>query len=265
MSTDPSPRVALFVTCMVDNVTPAVGVAAVRLLEAAGCTVVFPDAQSCCGQPAMNTGEPEAASRLARHFVEVFEPYDAVVAPSGSCVAMVRHWYTQLLDGSWRDRAEALATRTHELAGYLVNVLGRTDLGARIEDSVTVHDACHGLRILGTKTAPRQLLETAGAHLVEMDEPEICCGFGGTFAEKHPEISGPMADDKLEQAAATSVRYMVSGDTGCLLHLEGRQRRSRVGPEPIHFAELLASGLPQSTAGAGAGAGSPPSAGENPS
>lgn len=248
MSLDPGPEVALFATCMVDNVAPAVGVATVRLLEAAGCTVVFPEAQTCCGQPAMNTGEPEAASRLARHFVEVFEPYDAVVAPSGSCVAMVRHWYTRLLDGSWRDRAEVLAARTHELAGYLVDVLGRTDLGARIDESVTVHDACHGLRILGTKTAPRQLLETAGGRIIEMDEPEICCGFGGTFAEKHPEISGPMADDKLERAAATSADYMAAGDTGCLLHLEGRQRRSGVGPAPIHFAELLAAGLPSANA-----------------
>lgn len=240
-----STSVAVFATCLVDNLCPGVAVAAVRLLEAAGCTVVFPEAQSCCGQPAMNTGEPEAAATLARHFVETFEPYDAIVSPSGSCTAMVHHWYPQLLDGSWRSRAEAVATRTHELATYLVDVLGRDDLGARVGASVTVHDACHGLRVLGLKAAPRRLLEAAGAEVVEMAEPEICCGFGGTFAEKHPEMSAPMADDKLSQAAATGADYLVAGDAGCVLHLAGRRRRSEVGPEPIHYAEVLARGLNQ--------------------
>ncbi|MGH9005920.1 MAG: (Fe-S)-binding protein, partial [Acidimicrobiia bacterium] len=181
------PEVALFVTCLVDQFDPEAGIGAVRLLEAAGCTVVFPGAQTCCGQPAVNTGEPEAAAVLARRFVEVFEPYPAVVSPSGSCVAMVRHWYPDLLEGSWRDRARAVAERTHELTGYLADVLGRSDVGARLSDTVTFHDACHGLRVLGTKDAPRRLLAGAGAQLVEMSEPEICCGFGGTFAAKHPE------------------------------------------------------------------------------
>ncbi|HLG01183.1 MAG TPA: (Fe-S)-binding protein [Acidimicrobiia bacterium] len=237
------PDVALFVTCMVDNLTPNVGVATVKLLEAAGCSVTFPEAQSCCGQPAVNSGEPEAASALARHFVEVFEPFDAVVSPSGSCAAMVRHWYPQLLDGAWKPRADAVAARTHELSSYLVDVLGCTDLGARVQSRVTVHDACHALRVLGLKSAPRRLLEAAGAEVVEMSEPEICCGFGGTFAEKHPEISGPMADDKLAQAAATDADVLTAGDTGCLLHLEGRRRRSGVGPPAVHFAEILARGL----------------------
>jgi L-lactate dehydrogenase complex protein LldE len=237
------PEVALFVTCLVDQVTPRAGVAAVRLLEAAGCTVVFPEAQSCCGQPALNTGEPEAAAVLARHFVEVFEPYQTIVSPSGSCVAMVHHWYPTILDGAWRERAEAVLSRTHELTGYLVDVLGRTDLGARVEGSVTVHDACHGLRVLGLKHASRRLLEAAGATVVEMAEPEVCCGFGGTFAAKHGEISTPMADDKLAQAEATGARYLVACDSGCLLHLAGRRRRTGRGPEPLHVAELLARGL----------------------
>src|SRR5437016_9090449 len=137
-------EVALFVNCLVDQLAPEAGVAAVRLLEAAGCKVAFPEAQSCCGQPALNTGEPEAAAVLARHLVEVFEPYDTVVSPSGSCAATIRHWYPQLLEGPWRARAEAVAARTHELSAYLVEVLGRTDLGARVDGSVTVHDACHG-------------------------------------------------------------------------------------------------------------------------
>lgn len=237
------PDVALFATCMVDNLSPGVGVAAVRLLEAAGCTVAFPAAQSCCGQPAVNTGEPGAAATLARHFVEVFEPFDAVVSPSGSCVAMVHHWYPRVLDEPWRGRAEAVASRTHELSAYLADVLGREDLGATVTGRVTVHDACHGLRVLGLKDAPRRLLEAAGAEVVEMSDPEICCGFGGTFAEKHPEISGPMADEKLGQAAATGAACVVAGDTGCLLHLEGRRRRTGVGPPAVHFAELLARGL----------------------
>lgn len=235
---------ALFVTCLVDNLAPRTGVASVELLEAAGWSVSFPPAQTCCGQPAVNTGEPDAAARLARHFVEVFEPFDAVVSPSGSCVAMVRHWYPQLLDGAWLGRAEAVAERTYELSDFLVDVAGVVDVGARLDTTVTVHDACHGLRILGTKSAPRRLLEAAGATIVEMADAELCCGFGGTFSEKHPEMSGPMADGKLDRAAATDAEYLVAGDTGCLLHLAGRRRRSGVGPEPVHFAELLASSLP---------------------
>jgi L-lactate dehydrogenase complex protein LldE len=237
------PEVALFVTCLVDQFAPEAGIGAVRLLEAAGCQVVFPPAQSCCGQPAVNSGEPEAAAVLARRFVEVFEPFPAVVSPSGSCVAMVHHWYPQLLEGSWHDRAVAVAERTHELSGYLADVLERPAVGARLGDTVTFHDACHGLRVLGAKDAPRRLLSEAGAQLMEMAEPEICCGFGGMFATKHPEMSAPMADDKLAQAAATGARWLVACDSGCLLHLAGRRRRTGTGPEPIHLAELLARGL----------------------
>ncbi|MGH9040961.1 MAG: (Fe-S)-binding protein [Acidimicrobiia bacterium] len=237
------PEVALFVTCLVDQFAPEAGIGAVRLLEAAGCQVVFPEAQTCCGQPAVNSGEPEAAAILARRFVEVFDSYPVVVSPSGSCVAMVHHWFPELLEGSWRDRAVAVAERTHELFGYLDGVLGRPDLGVHVPDTVTFHDACHGLRVLGAKDAPRRLLADAGADLVEMSEPEICCGFGGTFAAKHPEMSGPMADDKLAQAEATGARWLVACDSGCLLHLAGRRRRTGTGPEPVHLAELLARGL----------------------
>lgn len=236
-------EVALFATCLVDQFAPEAGVGAVRLLEAAGCRVAFPEAQSCCGQPAVNTGEPEAAAILARRFVEVFEPYPVVVSPSGSCVAMVHHWYPQLLAGAWRERAEAVAGRTHELSGYLVDVLGRADLGARLDGTATFHDACHGLRVLGTREAPRRLLAAAGAGLREMAESELCCGFGGTFAAKHPEMSAPMADDKLARAAATGATWLVACDSGCLLHLAGRRRRTGVGPEPVHLAELLARSL----------------------
>jgi L-lactate dehydrogenase complex protein LldE len=236
----------LFVTCVVDQVAPEVGVGAVRLLEAAGCRVVFPEAQTCCGQPAANAGEPEAAARLAAHFLEVFAPYDAVVAPSGSCAAMVRHWYERLVPGGDRIRARDVAARTFELTSYLVDELGVVDVGARLDATVTVHDACHGLRNLGIKDAGRRLLAHAGATLVEMPEPETCCGFGGNFSLDHPEIATPLADDKLAHAASTGATWLASGDAACLLHLAGRRRRTGVGPEPIHVAELLARGLPAS-------------------
>jgi L-lactate dehydrogenase complex protein LldE len=212
--------------------------------------VEFPAAQTCCGQPAVSAGEPEAAARLARHFVEVFEPYDAIVAPSGSCAAMVHHWYSRLLEGGWRERAEAVAARTFELSQYLVDVLGRTDLGARLDARVTVHDACHGLRNLGVGDAPRALLAAAGAEIVEMDEAQTCCGFGGTFAVSHGEISTPLADAKLGFASATGAEWLVSCDQACLLHLEGRRRRvASGGPRPMHLADLLAGGLGRAPAG----------------
>ena len=240
-------EVALFVTCLVDQLAPDAGVAAVRLLEAAGCRVTFPGAQSCCGQPALNTGEPEAAAVLARHFVEVFEPYEAVVTPSGSCAAMVHHWYSGILEGEWAERAEAVARRTYELTSFLVDRLGATEEIGRAaplgSTTVTVHDACHGLRVLGLKASARQLLEAAGATVVEMREPEQCCGFGGTFAAKHGEISAPMADDKLAQASATGADYLAACDSGCILHLAGRRRRTGHGPEPIHVVELLGRAL----------------------
>jgi L-lactate dehydrogenase complex protein LldE len=239
------PAVALFVTCVVDQLAPEVGIGAVQLLEAAGVTVAFPEAQTCCGQPACNAGEPEAAARLARHFLDVFEPFDAVVAPSGSCVAMVHHWYERLLTGRDADRARDLAAKTYELTSFLVDELATEDVGARLDASVTVHDACHGLRNLGVRDAPRRLLEAAGATIIELEEPETCCGFGGTFSVKHGEIAAPLADDKLSHAAATGAEWLVSGDVACLVHLEGRRRRTGVGPEPVHVAALLAGGLPR--------------------
>ncbi|MFN8036254.1 MAG: (Fe-S)-binding protein [Acidimicrobiia bacterium] len=238
------PTVALFVTCLADQLFPDTAVATVRLLEAAGCSVEFPAAQSCCGQPAVNSGEPEAAVPLARRFVEVFEPYDAVVGPSGSCSGTVRHWYAQLLPGDLARRAERVAAKTFELSQYLVDELGVTDVGARVTNTVTFHDACHGLRHLGIRAQPRVLLEAAGAAVVEMPESETCCGFGGTFAVKHGEISGALADDKLRHAATTTAEFLVSTDGACLMHLAGRQRRTGVGPTPIHLADLLARGLP---------------------
>ncbi|HEY7439513.1 MAG TPA: (Fe-S)-binding protein [Acidimicrobiia bacterium] len=237
------PTVGLFVTCVVDQIVPQVGMAAVRLLEAAGCTVEFPAEQTCCGQPACNAGEPEAAAVLARHWIDVFGGYDAIVGPSGSCVAMVHHWYPRLLGGAERERARELAARTFELTSFLADELATLELGARLDATVTVHDSCHGLRNLGVRDAGRRLLEAAGATLVEMSEPETCCGFGGTFSLDHPEIAAPLADAKLTDAAQTEARWLASSDAACLLHLEGRRRRTGAGPEPIHTARLLAAGL----------------------
>jgi L-lactate dehydrogenase complex protein LldE len=157
---------------------------------------------------------------------------------------MVRHWYTDILTGEWQRRAAAVAERTYELTQYLVDELGRADLGARIEGTVTVHDACHMLRTLGVTAAPRRLLEAAGATVLEMQEPETCCGFGGTFAATHAEISEAIADDKLAHAADTGADALVSCDLACLMHLEGRRRRTGVGPPARHLADVLAERLP---------------------
>lgn len=244
------PKVALFVTCVADQVFPDTAVATVRVLEAAGAEVVFPPLQTCCGQPAITAGEPEAAARLARHHLDVFGALDAgdidaIVAPSGSCAAMVCHHYPSLLPER-RNESEALAARTFELTQYLVDELGIDDIGSRIDATVTVHDACHGLRNLGLVHQTRRLVTAAGATLVEMTEPDTCCGFGGVFSFGFPEVSTRLADSKLGHAATTSARYLVSGDLACLMHLDGRRRKigPPTAPQPIHIADLLASGLP---------------------
>jgi L-lactate dehydrogenase complex protein LldE len=236
------PTVALFVTCVADQLFPDTGVAAVRLLRACGVDVDFPEAQTCCGQPGIAAGEPEAAARLARHFLDVFGTYDAVVAPSGSCASVPHHWYARLVPDR-REEAAALAARTYELTQYLVDVLEVTDVGARLDTTVTFHDACHGLRNLGVKHAGRLLLEAAGARVAEMREPETCCGFGGVFATAFPEVSTTLADAKLRDADATGAEWIVSTDLACIAHLGGRGRRTGVGPRPVHVADLLASGL----------------------
>jgi len=239
------PTVALFVTCVVDRFAPEVGVATVRLLEAAGVEVTYPADQTCCGQPALSSGEPEAAARLARHHTRVFRGCDAVVTPSGSCAAMVRHWHPELLGR--RDPGPAghrgVGPPTYELSEYLVDVLGRTDLGIRLATRVTVHDGCHGRRTLGLGAQARALLGAAGAEVVEVAEPETCCGFGGIFSARFPELSLALARDKLTDAAGTGAEFLVSGDVACLLHLRSLPGPP-AGPVPVHLASLLASGLP---------------------
>ena len=238
------PRVALFVTCLVDLHRPAVGWSAIRLLEQAGCTVEVPEAQTCCGQPAYNSGDRRTAQDLARNVIDAFAGFDYVVAPSGSCAAMISHHFPALFAGTdphWRAKAEALAARTFELMAFLVDVRGVRHLGARYEGVVTYHDSCSGLRELGVKAQPRLLLDgVEGLAVKEMAEPEICCGFGGTFCVKYPDISTRMVGDKVADIAATGADTLLAGDLGCLLNMAGRLSREGRPVRVRHVAEVLA-------------------------
>jgi L-lactate dehydrogenase complex protein LldE len=236
------PRVGLFVTCLVDTQRPSIGFAAIKLLERAGCEVAVPLAQTCCGQPAYNAGDRRTARDLAVGILRAFDGFEYVVAPSGSCAAMLKQHLPHLFDDdpNLRDRADAFAARVFELVSFLTDVLGVTDTGARIEARVTYHDGCSGLRELGIKQQPRALLEAAGATLVEMTEPEICCGFGGLFCVKYPEISVRMVSDKTRDVAATGADMVLAGDLGCLLNIAGRLEREGHTTAVRHVAEVLA-------------------------
>ncbi|MBB5689955.1 (Fe-S)-binding protein [Roseomonas alkaliterrae] len=237
------PRVALFVTCLVDLYRPTVGFAAIRLLERAGCLVEVPPVQTCCGQPAYNSGDRASARDIARAVVDAFQGYDYVVAPSGSCAGMIAHHYPSLFqdDPQYRARAEALAGRTHELVSFLRDVMGMERVAARYADSVTYHDSCSGLREMGVKAQPRALLATVeGLRLTEMAEPEICCGFGGTFCVKYPEISTRMVADKCRDIQASGAGTLLAGDMGCLLNMAGRLKREGSPVKVRHVAEVLA-------------------------
>ncbi|HSU07320.1 MAG TPA: (Fe-S)-binding protein [Acetobacteraceae bacterium] len=237
------PRVALFVTCLVDLYRPTVGFAAIRLLEQAGCHVEVPRAQTCCGQPAYNTGDRATTRDLARGIIETFGGYDYVVVPSGSCGGMLRTHMPHLFDDdpNLRVRADALAARTYELVSFLADVMKLDRLpGTRADGVVTYHDSCAGLRELGIKEQPRRLLRASGVEITEMAEPEICCGFGGTFCVKYPEISVRMVTDKVADIAATGARTVLAGDMGCLLNIAGRLTRERRPVAARHVAEVLA-------------------------
>jgi L-lactate dehydrogenase complex protein LldE len=237
------PRVALFVTCLVDLYRPTVGFAAIRLLEQAGCLVEVPPVQTCCGQPAYNTGDRATARDLARQVIDAFGGFDHVVAPSGSCAGMIAHHYAGLFedDPQYRAKAEALAGRTHELVSFLRDVRGVAAVAARYADTVTYHDSCSGLRELGVKAQPRALLATVeGLRLAEMADPEICCGFGGTFCVKYPDISTRMVSDKCDDIVATGAGTLLAGDLGCLLNMAGRLKREGHPVKVRHVAEVLA-------------------------
>ena len=237
------PRVALFVTCLVDLHRPTVGFAAIKLLEDAGCRVEVPRAQTCCGQPAYNSGDRRTARDLAQGILDAFWSYDYVVVPSGSCGGMIKHHLPHLFDDdpNQRARADALASRTYEIVSFLTDVLKVDALPAvRMDGSVTYHDSCSGLRELGIKEQPRRLLESVGATLVEMKEPEICCGFGGTFCVKYPEISVRMVSDKSADIGSTGASTVLAGDLGCLLNIAGRLKREGSPVHARHVIEVLA-------------------------
>ncbi len=236
------PRVGLFVTCLVDMHRPSVGFAAIKLLEGAGCQVEVPRAQTCCGQPAYNSGDRRTARDLAVGIVEAFSGYDYVVVPSGSCAGMLKHHLPHLFDDdpNLRAQADSLASRVFELVSFLTDVMGVRDSSARFEKTVTYHDSCSGLRELGIKQQPRDLLRAAGATIVEMAEPEICCGFGGTFCVKYPDISVRMVSDKTEGIVATGADTVLAGDLGCLLNIAGRLQRLGHRVHARHVAEVLA-------------------------
>lgn len=236
-------RVALLATCLVDLFRPSVGFAAVKLLEAAGCTVVVPRAQTCCGQPAYNSGDKADAKTIARQVIGAFVGFDYVVAPSGSCAGMVKVHYPELFadEPAMLAKAEELAARTWELVSFLVDVRGVRGVSARCVKSVTYHDSCSGLRELGIKAQPRELLASVeGIDFKELPGAETCCGFGGTFAVKYPEISAKMASDKIADIVTTGADCVLAGDLGCLLQIAGRLLRAGSTLEVRHIAEVLA-------------------------
>jgi L-lactate dehydrogenase complex protein LldE len=239
---EPKPRVALFVTCLVDLQRPSVGFAAIKLLEQAGCFVEVPRAQTCCGQPAYNSGDRTTAREIARGIVTAFRGYDYVVAPSGSCAGMLRHHLPHLFDDdpNLRAIADGLASRTYELISFLTDVMGVKETGASFDGAITYHDSCSGLRELGVKQQPRDLLRAAGAEIKEMAEPEICCGFGGTFCVKYPDISVRMVSDKTKDIVATGAPTLLAGDMGCLMNMAGRLKREGHPVHVRHVAEVLA-------------------------
>ncbi len=235
-------KVSLFVTCLVDQLCPNVGVATVKVLRKAGCEIEFDERQTCCGQPAFNTGYREEARKFAERFIEIFENSDAIVSPSGSCTAMVKHFHELFPDSrEWRDRSAKLAAKTHELGSFLVNVLGIDDVAATSSGKLTWHEACHGLRDLGIRDEPRQLLRNVkGIEFIEMENADVCCGFGGTFSVKYPEISAGIADNKVEWIEKSGADTVVACDASCLMQIGGRLSRAGSKVKTRHLAEVLA-------------------------
>jgi L-lactate dehydrogenase complex protein LldE len=237
------PRVGFFVTCLVDLFRPTVGFAAVKLLEEAGCTVTVPQMQTCCGQPAYNSGDRADAKAIARQVISAFADFDYVVVPSGSCGGMIKVHYPTLLadEPSFAEKAKELAARTFELVSFLVDVLQVEPRRVAYSGVATYHDSCSGLRELGIKAQPRQLLQSVeGLELREMTTPEVCCGFGGTFCVKYPEISDKMVSDKAADIAATGADTLLCGDMGCLLNMAGKLWRLGKDIRVRHIAEVLA-------------------------
>jgi L-lactate dehydrogenase complex protein LldE len=238
------PHVGLFVTCLVDLFRPNVGFASVKLLEDTGCRVEVPQGQTCCGQPAYNNGDVVHAKQIARQVITAFQDYDYVVAPSGSCTGMLKQHYTQLFqdDPQWQHRAQDFSQRCHELLSFLSDIRGMDSIDARYEGRITYHDSCSSLRELGVHAQPRKLLhKVQGLDLIEMDETNICCGFGGTFCVKYPEISGRMVSDKVNNIRNSEADTVLAADLGCLLNIAGRLKREGSPIRAYHTAEVLAN------------------------
>jgi L-lactate dehydrogenase complex protein LldE len=232
---------------------PSVGFAAVKLLEDAGCTVEVP-VQTCCGQPAYNSGDRGTTRDLAMRMIDAFHGYDFVVAPSGSCAGMIKAHYAELFeeDPNWRAKADAIAAKTYELTSFLVDVLGVTKVDASFEGTVTYHDSCSGLRELGVRAQPRKLLSSVeGLQLVEMNENDVCCGFGGTFAVKYSDISGAIVEAKAKNVSASGAHTLLAGDLGCLMNMAGKLSRDGRPVEVRHVAEVLAGMAGEPPIGAG--------------
>ncbi|HZS83101.1 MAG TPA: (Fe-S)-binding protein [Stellaceae bacterium] len=237
-------RVGLFVTCLVDLYRPSIGFAAVKLLEEAGCLVEVPRAQTCCGQPAYNSGDRADTKAIARQVIAAFRGYDYVVAPSGSCAGMIRTHYPELFadEPEMFNEVQHLAKRSYELVSFLTDVMGMERVTARYDGLATYHDSCSGLRELGVKEQPRRLLrQVAGLRLTELPGAEICCGFGGTFCIKYPAISDKMVTDKAAEIEATGADTLLAGDLGCLLNMAGKLTRRGAAVRVRHVAEVLAN------------------------
>jgi L-lactate dehydrogenase complex protein LldE len=236
------PRVGLFVTCLVDLIRPSVGFASVKLLEDAGCSVDVP-AQTCCGQPAFNSGDRATTREIAGQVIAAFEAYDYVVAPSGSCAGMLKKHYPELFEGdaAWMPRAEKFCAKTHELVSFLVDVRKVSKVDAAFAGAVTYHDGCSGLRELGVEAQPRKLLRSVqGLTIREMHDADVCCGFGGTFCVKYPDISNTIVTKKAANIAASGAGTLLAGDLGCLMNMAGRLQRQGKPVHVRHVAEVLA-------------------------
>jgi len=242
------PTIQLFITCLIDTLQPQIGVSIVEVFERAGVKVLFPEGQTCCGQPAFNAGMRAEARKTAEYTIQVLERAEGpIVVPSGSCTAMIRHGYPELFanDPVWLPRVMALAGRTFEFTEFLVDELGITDVGARFPGKLTYHPSCHLFRGLGIDRQPRALLANVReAEIVELPYQDECCGFGGVFSVKHPEISAEMLKIKIANIETTMAPTVVVGDTGCLIHIGGGLHRQGKSPQVYHIAEVLASKNP---------------------
>jgi L-lactate dehydrogenase complex protein LldE len=236
-------KVSLFITCLVDEFFPQVGKAMVQVLEGLGIQVDFPAGQTCCGQPAFNMGHHGDACRAAERYLHLFRNSEVVVAPSGSCIAMLRHHYPLLFaeDFARKTEADALAARSYEFSEFLVRILKTEDVGACFPHKVTYHDSCHLLRMLGIREEPRKLIRAVrGIELVEMNDSNVCCGFGGAFSIKLPHLSTAMMEDKLANIQASGAKYLIAADSGCLMNIGGGATRRNLPVQAMHLIELLA-------------------------